>query len=179
MLCPDEDVVGCQREFEPRRVCLKGLEREMPSAAGLECLDAVLDLRVLTVGRLERGDIGVGLIGDEALEAMTVEVGEGELRAGVWALAAADQPGALRPAVQVHQARELRHPCPVAWLAVLVDRWCPSVLGKGEDLLADRLVDRVAQREADAALPAAGRESVTGAGGVRAGEDLTVQGALG
>ena len=38
----------------------------------------------------------VGLVGDEALEAVTVEVGEGELRAGVWALAAADQPGALR-----------------------------------------------------------------------------------
>jgi hypothetical protein len=32
-LCPDEDVVGCQREREPCRVCLAGLEWEMPGAA--------------------------------------------------------------------------------------------------------------------------------------------------
>jgi hypothetical protein len=93
-LGPDEDVVGCQRELEPCRVCLEGLEREVSGAACLECLDAVLDLGVLAVGRLERGDVLAWLVGDEALEAVTVEVGEGELCAGVWALAAADQPGA-------------------------------------------------------------------------------------
>ena len=94
LLCPDEDVVGCQRELEPRRVCLKGLKREMPGAAGLECLDAILDFGVLAVQGLKRGDVGVGLVGDEALEAVAVEVGEGELCAGVWALAPTDQPGA-------------------------------------------------------------------------------------
>lgn len=175
LLCPDEDVVGYQRELEPRRVCLEGLEREMPGAAGLECLDAVLDFGVLAVQRLERGDIGVVLVCDEALEAVTIEVGEGEPRAGVWALAATDQPGALGPGVQVHQARELCDPCPIAWLAVLVDRRSPSVLADGKDPLAHGVVDRVAQRETDAALPAARRERVAGASRIRAGEDLTIQ----
>src|SRR5665213_1183596 len=109
---------------------------------------------------------------------MPVQVGEGELRSGAWTLAAADQPGAIRPGIQVHQASELRHPRPVAWLAILVDRGSPSVLAESEDLLTHGVVDRVAQRETDAALPAAGREGVTGPGGIRAGENLTVQGTL-
>ena len=94
---PDGDVVGAQRELEPRGVRLEGVERQVVGAGRLERLDAILDLGVLAVEDLERGDVLVGLVGDEALEAVPVEVGEGQLRAGVRALAPADQPGALRP----------------------------------------------------------------------------------
>ncbi len=42
----------------------------MPGAAGLERLDAILDFGVLAVQGLERRDVRVGLVGDEALEAV-------------------------------------------------------------------------------------------------------------
>jgi hypothetical protein len=48
---------------------------------------------VLAVKGLKRGEVVVGLVGDEALEAVPVQVCEGQLRPGVRALAAADQPG--------------------------------------------------------------------------------------
>jgi hypothetical protein len=38
--------------------------------------DAGLDFGVLAVAGLECGDVRVGLVGDEALEAVTVHVGE-------------------------------------------------------------------------------------------------------
>src|SRR5450759_1984539 len=108
-----------------------------------------------------------------------VQVGEGELCAGVRALAATDQPGPLRPGRQVDQAGELRDPCALAWLTVLVDRWRPGALSQGEDLLAEVAVDRVAQRIADPCLPARGREIMARPRGIRAGENVPVQRALG
>jgi hypothetical protein len=103
-LCPDHDVVGCQRELEPRGVSGKRVKRQVRRAAGLERLDAVLDLGVLAVKDLQGGDVRVLLVGDEALEAMPIEVGEAQLRAGVRALAAADQPGVRRPGAEVDLA---------------------------------------------------------------------------
>ena len=51
-------------------------------------LDAVFDLGVLTVGLFQRGEIVAGLVGDEALEAVTVEICEREAaRRGVGARA--------------------------------------------------------------------------------------------
>ena len=97
-LRPDGDVVRGERELEPRGVRFEGVERQVAGAGRLQRLDAVLDLSVLAVKYLELGDVLVGLVGDEALEAMTVQVGEGQLRAGVRALAPTDQPGSLGPA---------------------------------------------------------------------------------
>jgi hypothetical protein len=51
-----------------------------------------------TVARLQGGDAGIGLVGDKHLEAVPVGVGETELGARVRVLAAADRPGARRPA---------------------------------------------------------------------------------
>ena len=85
--------MGCQRELEPCGVRREGVEREVPGAGLLQRLDAILDFGVLAVEGLKRGDVLALLVGDEALEAVPVQVGEGELRSGVWALAAADQPG--------------------------------------------------------------------------------------
>jgi len=106
LLCPDMDVVSQQGELQPCGVCLKGLEREMPGTGGLERLDAILDFGVLRVQGLKCDDVLVGLVGDEALEA-PVHVGEGELRAGVWVLALADQPGAVQPRGKVDLVSEL------------------------------------------------------------------------
>jgi hypothetical protein len=50
----------------------EGVERQAAGAGCLERLDAILDLRVLAVGRFECGDVRVGLVGDEALEAIPV-----------------------------------------------------------------------------------------------------------
>lgn len=91
LLCPDEQVVAGERELQPRSVCRERGERQVRGASGRECLDAVLDLGVLAMGGLQRRDVVVLLVGDEALEAVAVEVGEAQLRTGVRALAPADQ----------------------------------------------------------------------------------------
>ena len=56
---------------------------------------------------LQHGDVGVGLVGEDRLEAVTVVVGERQLRAGVRALAADDHPRALRPGGQVDVVGDL------------------------------------------------------------------------
>src|ERR1700723_4334254 len=91
LLGPDHDVVGCERELKPGGVGLEGVEGEVPGAGGLQCLDTVLDLSVLAIECLKRGDVLPVLVGDEALEAVPVHVREGELRAGMRALTATDQ----------------------------------------------------------------------------------------
>ena len=94
-LRPDHHVVGSKREFQPRGVGGEGVERQVAGARLLERLDPVLDLGVLAVHEFQGRDVLAVLIGDEALEAVAVEVGKGQLRPGVWPLAAADQSGAF------------------------------------------------------------------------------------
>jgi hypothetical protein len=79
-------------------------------AGRLERLDAILDLGVLAVQDLERRDVLVLLVGDEALEAVAVHVVEAQLRAGVRALAPADETSPLGPALEVHPIGQLGHP---------------------------------------------------------------------
>jgi hypothetical protein len=81
---------------------------------------------MLTVQCFERAAVVVVSVGDEAVEAMAFQIGEGQLRAGVRALAAADQPGALRPAFEVEPAGP--SPAPVALIAILVGRRAPREL---------------------------------------------------
>jgi hypothetical protein len=95
-LRPDGDVVRGQRELKPRGVRLERVKRQESRAGRVECLDAVLDLGVLAMQRLERGDVVVGLVGGEAVKAMPVQVGDGELRAGVRALRAGRSAGCRR-----------------------------------------------------------------------------------
>ena len=96
-------------------------ERELVHAGVLAGLDAVLDARVAAVARLQVGDVGVGLVGQDRLEAVPVVVGEGQLRAGVRALAAHDHARPGRPAGQVQAVGDLGDPgaVVVARLAVL------------------------------------------------------------
>ena len=49
LLGPDDQIVGAERELKPRGVRLERVEREARDAGRFHGLDAVLDLRVLTV----------------------------------------------------------------------------------------------------------------------------------
>jgi len=56
------------------------------------------------VAGLQHGQIAVFLVGDKALEAVPVDVGEAQLGAGMRALAADEQARALRPRVEADVA---------------------------------------------------------------------------
>ena len=178
-LRPDGDVVRGEREFEPRRVRLEGVKRQVRGAGRLDRLDLIFDLGVLAVADLERGDVLVVLVGDKALEPVSVQIGERELGTGVRALASADQAGAVRPLGEVDRAGQLAHPRPVALLAVTVDRRPPRRFLNRPKRLADRLGERIAQRESDPRLAAGVGEIVARASRIRPGHDVAVQRAVG
>jgi hypothetical protein len=179
LLGVDEHVVSRERELEPGGVGAEGAEGQVRGASRLERLDAVLDLGVAAVGGLKRSDVGVVLVGDEALKTMPVMIGEGQLRPRVPALAPADEAGPGRPVLERDGVCQLGDPGALALLAVAVDSGSPGALGQGQDRLAQRLLDRIAEREADARLAAGPGEVVACAGGVRAREDLAVERLLG
>jgi hypothetical protein len=97
------------------------------------------------VAQLQPCQVGVGLVGEEDLEAVAIVVAEAQLGAGMGVLSAADRPGVCRPGVQVDPAGQLAHLGAVADLAVDLDRWGPALLGLGQDRLAEVGVDRHAQ----------------------------------
>jgi len=102
---------------------------------------------------LEHREVCAGLVGDQALEAVALVIGEGELGAGVRALAATYEAGATGPLGQeLDRVRELADRRAGARLAVLVGRLMPSGFLGREDGGADRLGDLKAEREADAGL---------------------------
>ena len=96
-LGPDGEVLGGQDQLEPDGVAAPPVEGEVGQAGGLGGADAVLDPGALAVPQLQPGQVRVGLVGEEDLEAVPVVVAEAQLGAGVGVLAAADRPGA-RPA---------------------------------------------------------------------------------
>ena len=75
----------------------KSAEGRLVEPGVFEVADQLLGPAPAPLQGFEVGDVGVGLVGDEHLEAVAVDVGEGELGAGVGFLAADDGPGA-RPA---------------------------------------------------------------------------------
>jgi hypothetical protein len=95
------------------------------------------------VAGLQDGRVGVGLVGDEDLEAVAGGVGEGQLvrRAGMGPLAAADRPDARRPAGSGKvQVRKLGGPGAAAGPPVGVQGGGEGLLGQPEDRLLDALV---------------------------------------
>jgi hypothetical protein len=109
--------------------------------------------------------VGVGLVGDEDLEAVPVGVGERQLGARVGILTPADRPGPRRPAGKV-QGVQLGDLGARAWLAVGVDRGLPGVGGHGQHRAADALVGRQADREPHATLAQVIGQLVGGAAAV-------------
>ena len=74
----------------------KSAEGRLVSPVSLSVADQFLGAAPAALEGFEVGDVGVGLVGDEHLEAVAVDVGEGELGAGVGFFAADDRPGARR-----------------------------------------------------------------------------------
>ena len=85
-LGPDGEVLGGQDQLQPDLVAPPAVERQVRKAGRLRGADAVLDPGAPPVPQLQRGDVGVVLVGQEHLEAVAVKVGEAQLRAGVGVL---------------------------------------------------------------------------------------------
>jgi hypothetical protein len=132
------------------------------------------------VPQLQPGNVRVGLVGQEHLEAVAVVVGKAQLRAGVGVLTAAQHPSPVRPAVQVDPAGQLAHLGAGAGLPVGLDRGGPRRLGLREDRPADVGVDLHPQREPHALVAQVPGEPAAAAGAVGADQHRPlVAGALG
>ncbi len=95
--------------------------------------DAVLDPCAGAMAAFQAGEVGVGLVGEDRLEAVAVVVGEEELRAGMGPLDADDHARPFRPSGEVEAASEFSDLTVVARLTVGVERCGPRRLGQGED----------------------------------------------
>src|SRR4051812_27959993 len=95
-LGPADDVVGEADNLKPRAVVLEVAERQVAQSGVLVVADVVLDACAAAVITLDRGGIA-GLVGENGLEAVPVVVAKGQLRAGVRALAADQDPRTGRP----------------------------------------------------------------------------------
>ncbi len=146
--------MGEQHELEPDRVGVEVAEREVGQAAVLGGADGVLDTCAGTVAALQDGDVGVGLVGQDRLEAVPLVVDERQLRTGMRALAAHDHPGTVGPARQVQATGELGDLAVLARRAVRVKRRGPGFLGQGEDREPDRLGEIEPDAVADLAVAA-------------------------
>ena len=115
---------------------------------------AVLDPGAAAVAQLELGDVVPVLVGEKARVPVAVLVEDRELRAGVRALAAADQPRPLGPGRQVEAVGQLGDPRALAVLAARRRSPAPTRLRAARDRVADRLCQRLADREANLGVAA-------------------------
>ena len=118
----------------------------------------------LPVPQLQVSELAFLRIGGEAGEPVAVDVGEPQLRARVRAFPADDDPHPGRPAVQVQQAGDVRHPGAVADLAIAVIGRRPRICGD----LADRIGDGLGDGHADGVVQPPGLRGQPGEELVRA-----------
>lgn len=117
-------------------------------------------------------------VGEEHLMPQAlVLIEQGELGSGVRPLAAHDDAGTGRAAVQINHAGQLGDLRAVTQRPVLVQGGMPKAVGHGPDSAADRLGDGVSDREegTDSAFPHAadvGEEGFRGSGTVGADQDV-------
>ncbi len=104
-----------EHEGQPDAVVLEATEGQARKTRVPVVADLVLDSRAGAVAALDRGDVGIGLVGEDGLEAMAVVVGERQLSARVGALATDDHPRTRRPTVEVEAVGDL---CDLAVLAL-------------------------------------------------------------
>lgn len=172
---PAEQILGDQRDLKPRLVVLEGVVGQVAHAAVLALADAVFDAGAAAMAQLQHGDVVAVLVGQQARVAVAEAVKDSELRTGVRALAAADQPAARGPARQLDMLGQLGDPRAVAQLAVRLDRRDPRDAGELENRGAHGLVELIADREADVGLAAVRAEGVRGAADVGPHEDLATE----
>ena len=82
-LGPDDQVVCEHHDLHPHLVHRELFERQLAKAGVFVVADAVLDPGALAVAAFDNSDVLVGLVGQDRLEAVSVMVGERQLRAGV------------------------------------------------------------------------------------------------
>ena len=156
LLGPGDQVLGDQRELQPDGVVVEVAEREVLQAGLLGGADAVLGAGAGAVQALELDRVA-GQVGQGGQEAVAVVVCEGQLGAGVRALAAHDHPRALGPALRssasVISATQAPSRVSPSWR---ISR-PPRRLGQREDRVADRLGQIEAHQEVDVRRRAARR----------------------
>ena len=121
----------------------------------------------------EEGHVVFGVVGDEELVAMAVDVAEGELGAWMGLFAPHEHAGALGPAAQIHQVRDLGcHPGVTLVGSVGRNGRHPAVLRDVDDQAGQIGAEAVPHDEADATLTTGVDEAVAGPGRVGPGDDL-------
>ena len=113
------------------------------------------------------GDLA-GLVGEDGLEAVPVVVGEGQLRAGMRALATDQDPRARGPGLEVEPVGDLGDLPVGALAAVLIERTNPVLVRDVDDRGADGLGQVIADREPDPAVVRPVEQLVAGAGAIDA-----------
>ena len=156
----------------------KDNSREVAQPGVLGATDPVLAAGPAAVPQLEVGELALLRVGGEGGEPVPVEVGEPQLRSGVRALLADDDPHPRRPALQLQQAGDVRDPGALADLPVAVIGRRPAVRGHFQDrglhLLGDRHADGVVQTPGLRGQPF--QELVRAAAGVGPDQRLAAQG---
>jgi len=94
----------CQDDFEPGGVGVEAVAGQIAQPGGFGLPDAVFDAGVLAMPQFQAGQLpgdrpGSGA-GDEGGDRHSLGIGEAQLRSGVRAFLAQDQPGSGRPGVQ-------------------------------------------------------------------------------
>ncbi len=96
-LGPGEQVGRGQAQFEPDLVLVIAATRQVAQPCCFPAADAVLDAGVGAVPYFQVGQLPVRGVGEEGGEAVPVDVGEAQLRTGVWSFTAHDHPRSGRP----------------------------------------------------------------------------------
>ena len=146
-----EQVGGDQRQLDPDGVDVFVSGRQVAQAGVLTGSDAVLDPGVRTMSGFQQRGLPAAGVGGERLVAVAIADLEGvQRRAGVWQLAAHDDPhpgaGGV-PATQVEQAGDLHDVGVLTQATVGVARALPGPGRHRGDRLADSFSDGEADRE--------------------------------
>ena len=146
-LGPDDQVVREHHDLQPHLVHRERLERQLAQAGVLVVTDPVLNAGALAVTTFQDGDVRIGLVGEDRLEAVPVVVGERQLRARVRTLATDNQPGPIGPGAEIEAVGDLDDFAVLAFGAVLVQRRDPVLIRGLKDCSADCLGQLVAEGE--------------------------------
>lgn len=133
LLAPGDQVQREEHDLQPDRVG-GGVGVGQPVGAGvLGVGDAVLAAGALPVSGLQCCDVLAGVVGGEAGDAVAVDIGQGQLGAGVGAFLAGDDPHPGWPVAQVQRRGDVGDPRTVAGAAVSIDRPNPCGALDGVD----------------------------------------------
>jgi hypothetical protein len=165
-----------QRQLEPHGIERELAEREVLKPGLFRAADPVLGIPTSAMQPLDLDHVA-GEVGERRLEAVPVGVGELQLRAGVWALAADNHSRPVRPRreIQPLDMGDLGDLRALALLPVLTDRRTPSVLGQLQDRLAHAREQIEPNQERDVRVLRGLAERAGRARGVDPHHDLSIQ----